>query len=97
MKSHLLLLRGKEKVSELFKNYVFENSSDIVLKEVNIKAQESDEQNFSLRLLVEETKTTDKIFKSRFLFEECTNFQFNDVEPNKITSIHMQVKRQSLQ
>ncbi len=86
---------GREEVSELFKRYVFENSSDIVLKESHL-FQENDENGISLKLLVEETKTTNETIKARFLFEEHTNFQFSNVEPSKVISIRMQVKRQPL-
>ncbi len=88
------IAKGKETVSELFNKYVFDNSFDVELKELNIKPKNNETKEISLKLLVEETKTTDGIFSGRFLFEECTNFQFSDTKPHKIISIHMQVERQ---
>lgn len=91
------IAQGREKVSELFRKYVFENSSDIALKELNIKMQDNDEKGISLKMLVEETKITDDMAKIRFLFEECTDFQFSDLKPHKVISIHMHVRRQPFQ
>lgn len=91
-----IFAQGKENVSELLKKYVFDNSSEVKLKELNIKVCEDKEDGISLRLVVEETKTNNGIVKGHFLFDEHTHFQFNDTNPPKIISIRMQVERESL-
>ena len=84
------IAHGKTTVVELFNTYVFENSSDIEVREVTLQGCE---EGVFLRLLVEETKTANGGLSDRFLFEETTVFQFSDTKPYKIISIQMRVKK----
>lgn len=85
-------LQGRDLVTELFNQYIFENSSNIDLVSATVG---NTENGLEIKLWVREDKLNDGILK-RFDFQECTLLQFSDVEPGKITSIHTKVKRMNL-
>jgi hypothetical protein len=81
--------QGKHAVSALFKKYVFENTSNVDVKNISISLKE---RGVLLQLVVEEDKHEfGKI--NRYVFEEVTVFRFEEREM-KINSITTKVKRE---
>lgn len=83
-----VVANGREPVAALFKKYIFENTSNVDLKSIELH---DCNKEISLRLLVEEDKAEEGAVH-RYLFEEKTNFQFAE---GKIRSISTTVKRVS--
>lgn len=77
---------GRKEVSDLFRKYIFSNSSDIDVKKFTL---EESVDGMLIDLLVEENKEGE----GRYLFHEKTLLRFNS---SQISSIEMQIYRNNL-
>ncbi|HSW73108.1 MAG TPA: hypothetical protein VLG44_06870 [Chlamydiales bacterium] len=77
----VLQAKGKEEITNLFRKYIFSNSSEIDVKKCSF---EETDGGIRIDLLVEENKANE----GRYLFQERTMLHFSG---SKISSIEMHV------